>query len=143
MVDNGERGVRDLLGSRETRRYVRRNLVHYKNRPPQSPIHEQSRLNVLQWKLDIQHYDAIIEHVPGVMNTPADSFSRLVEKEIRLDFMILTCSATQWDVIRRRHEWLSSHNGVDKTLALMTQRHPTETSATQWPQLRHDVREYI
>jgi len=27
---------------------------------------------VLQWKLDIQHYDAVIEHVPGEENIPAD-----------------------------------------------------------------------
>ena len=27
---------------------------------------------VLQWKPDIQHYDAIIDYVPGVMNPPAD-----------------------------------------------------------------------
>ena len=31
--------------------------------------------------LDIQHYNATIEHVPGVLNTPAGVFSRLVEKE--------------------------------------------------------------
>ena len=35
---------------------------------------------VLQWKLDMQHYDTIIEHVPGTLNIPADAFSRLVEK---------------------------------------------------------------
>jgi len=26
----------------------------------------------LHWKLDIQHYNAVIEHVPGKRNTPAD-----------------------------------------------------------------------
>ena len=35
---------------------------------------------VLQWKLDIQHYDAIIEHVPGKANKPEDFFSRLVSR---------------------------------------------------------------
>jgi len=30
--------------------------------------------------LDIQHYDAIIEHVSGELNIPADVFSRLVPK---------------------------------------------------------------
>ena len=47
---------------------------------------------VLQWKLDIQHYDAIIKHVPGVMNTPADVFSLLVEKEMMM--------ANQWPKLR-------------------------------------------
>ena len=49
---------------------------------------------VLQWKLDIQHYDAIIEHVSGVMNTSVDVFSRLVEKEMTSEVnhvMTLTC----------------------------------------------------
>jgi len=57
--------------------------------------------------------------------------------------MTLTCSVTQREMIRQHHEWLCAHNGVDRTLALMTQRHPEETSTAQWPQLRHDVREYI
>ena len=38
--------------------------------------------NVLQWKLDIQHYDAIIEHVPRELTVPADVFSRLVSKAL-------------------------------------------------------------
>ena len=33
---------------------------------------------VLQWKLDIQHYDASIEHVAGKANIPANVFSRLI-----------------------------------------------------------------
>ena len=74
---------------------------------------------VLQWKLDIQHYDAIIEHVAGVTNTLADVFSRLVETDIMVEVnhvMILTCSAMPWDIIRRHHEWLCAHNGFDRTL---------------------------
>ena len=31
---------------------------------------------VIQWKLDIKNYNAMIEHAPG---NPADVFSRLVE----------------------------------------------------------------
>jgi len=33
---------------------------------------------VLQWKLDIEHHDATIEHVPDKANILADVFSRLV-----------------------------------------------------------------
>ena len=40
---------------------------------------------VLQWKLDIQHYDATIEHVPGKANIPADVFSRLVLRPTSLE----------------------------------------------------------
>jgi len=37
-----------------------------------------SRKVVQEWKLDIQHYDATIDHVPGKATLPADVFSRLV-----------------------------------------------------------------
>ena len=33
---------------------------------------------VLQWKLDIQHYDGTIEHVAEKDNIPADVFRRLI-----------------------------------------------------------------
>ena len=36
---------------------------------------------VLQWKLDLQHYDTIIEHIPGEENILADVFSRLVQNQ--------------------------------------------------------------
>jgi len=57
---------------------------------------------VLQWKLDIQH-DAQIKHVPGVMNTPADVFSRLVGKDAVVvvnHVMTLTYSLAQRDMIK-------------------------------------------
>jgi hypothetical protein len=50
--------------------------------------------------VDIQHYDAQIEHVPGVMNTPADVFIRLVEKDAIAEVnhvMTLICSLAQRD----------------------------------------------
>ena len=53
---------------------------------------------VLQWKLDIQHYNATIEHVPVTLNTPVDAFSRLVEKDPSASIhhiMVLKYSATQ------------------------------------------------
>jgi hypothetical protein len=130
----------DLLGGIVFTRFIRtdhHNLLYMNN---------HGSRKVLQWKLDIQHYDAIIEHVTGVMNTPANVFSRLVEKEMTSEVnhvTTLTCSVTQREIIKHHHEWLCDHNGVDRTLALMTQRYPEETSTAQWPQLRHDVREYI
>jgi len=100
---------------------------------------------VLLWKSDIQHYNAIIEHVPGTLNIPADVFSRLVEKaEARLQhIMVRGCTAAQRQLIKECHEWLCAHNGVDCTLAILTQYHPGVTTARAWPSLRHDVREYI
>ena len=63
----------DLLGGISfTIRTDHRNLLYMNN---------HGSRKVLQWKLDIQHYDAIIDHVTGAMNTPADDFSRMVERD--------------------------------------------------------------
>ena len=98
---------------------------------------------VLQWKLDIHHYYAIIEHVPGNLNIPADVFSRLVEKAETIihHILVLGCTAPQRQLIKECHEWLCAHNGVDRTLAILMQYHPSDTAAGAWPTLRHDVRE--
>ena len=54
-------------------------------------MNQQGSCKVLQWKLDIQHYNAIIEHVPGKANIPADIFSRQIIKAPTLPlFHILT-----------------------------------------------------
>jgi len=55
--------------------------------------------------------------------------------------MVLGCTTTQ--LITEFHEWLCAHNGVDRTLAILTQKHPRDTEAEAWPNLRHDVREYV
>jgi hypothetical protein len=101
---------------------------------------------VLQWKLDIQHYNAVIEHVPGELNIPADVFSRLVpqiQTTTINQILVVQCSDAQRALIKTNHEWLHAHSGVDRTLALLTQRHPEETSKDNWPHLRRDVRDYI
>ena len=36
---------------------------------------------VLEQKLDLQHYDVVIEHIQGKANIPADVFSRLIIKD--------------------------------------------------------------
>ena len=128
----------DLVGGvRFTIRTDHRNL-HYLN--------NHGSRKVLQWKLDIQHYDAIIEHVPGELNVPADVFSRLVSKApvpVLNQIVILQCTDAQRILIKECHEWLHAHYGVDRTILHLTQRHPKETSADKWPHFRHDVRAYI
>ena len=62
---------------------------------------------VLQWKLDIQHYDSVIEHIPGEKNIPADVFSRLVPKPtnaILIQILVLQCTDTQRALIKENHE---------------------------------------
>ena len=145
MVDDGERAIHNLVGSRNTRRPIRGNSVHDKDRTPQS--HEQPRRFKKSATVEAGHTP--LRHnraCPRVINTPADVFSRLVEKDATTEVnhpMTLTCSSSQQKMVRRHHEWLCTHNGVSRTLALMTQRHPDKKSETLWPQLRHDVPEYI
>jgi len=76
MVDYRVGSFRDILkklddllgGIAFTTKTDHRNLL-YKN--------NHGSRKVLQWK----HYNATIEHAPGVLNTPTDVFSTLVEKD--------------------------------------------------------------
>lgn len=43
-------------------------------------VNNHSLSKVLQWKLEIQHYNAVIERVPGKLNVLDDVFNRLVPK---------------------------------------------------------------
>jgi len=100
---------------------------------------------VLKWKLDIQHYDTSIEHVPGELNVPGNVFNRLVSKApvtALNEIVILQCTDAQRILIKECYEWLRDHYGVDLTILHLTQRHPVETSANNWPHL-HDVLAYI
>ena len=96
---------------------------------------------VLQWKLDIQHHDAVIEHVPGEQNIPADVFSRLVSKQSDATSnqkLILQCK-----VANKGKPWVNPctlwgwhHITHDTTL-------PIETSKDNWPNTSGHVRQYI
>ena len=44
---------------------------------------------VLQWKLDIQHSNATIEHVPEVFNTPETSSADLKDHDTTVRHMIV------------------------------------------------------
>jgi len=75
-------------GVRFTIRTDHRNLLYLNNRGSRK---------VLKWKLDIKHYDAIIEYVPGELNIPADVLSRLVSNTSdrfnpNCDFAVHRCS---------------------------------------------------
>ena len=81
-----------------TIRTVHRNLLYVNN-------HESQ--NVLQWNLDVQHYDAVIEHVPGELNIPANVFSCLVPKapvDALNQIVILQCTDAQGLLIKESHE---------------------------------------
>jgi len=76
-------------------------------------LNKHGSRKVLQWKLDIQHYDAVIEHVPGEQNIPADVFSRLVPKPAEatpdIGSTVYWCQQT---LIKENHEW-QNHTAPD------------------------------
>ena len=55
--------------------------------------------------------------------------------------MVLKCTSSQRHLIEECHEWLCAHNGVDRTLAILTQYIHLETTAAAWLILGRDVRE--
>jgi len=100
----------DLLGGIAfTIRTHHRNLLYLNN---------NGLRKVLQWKLDIQHYNAIIEHVPGALNVPTDVFSRLVVEDAPTTLshiMVLTCSMEQRQIIQGHHEWMCARGANIRT----------------------------
>ena len=79
---------------------------------------------LFQLKLDIQHYDAVIEHVPEKVNIPADVFSRLIILHQTLplfDILTLQYSPSQRELIHRFHTHLYAQSKVDRTISLLTQ----------------------
>ena len=92
--------LEDLVGGvRFTIRTDHRNLLHLNN---------QGSRKDLQWKLDIQHCDAIIEHVPGELYIPTDLFSHLVPKApvaALNHIVILQCTDAQRLLMKESHKW--------------------------------------
>ena len=87
-------------------------------------MNQHGSRKVLLWKLDIQHYNAIIEHVPGKANIPADIFSRQIIRAPTLP-LFLHCSTEQRELIHKYHTHLYAHYGVERTIALLTQYDPS------------------
>jgi hypothetical protein len=84
--------------------------------------------------------------LPGERNIPADFIIRLVPKApvaALNQIVILQCTDKQRLLIKENHEWYQCPRCRSDDVTLDTTRHPLETSADSWPDLRHDVRSYI
>ena len=57
--------------------------------------------------------------------------------------MVLGCATAKRQLITECHERLCAHNGVDRTLAILTQNYSRDMAAKAWQNLRNDVREYL
>ena len=71
-------GLGYLLGTSTTRRSHQWRTIYDTHIPSNPTIYDNNHgsKKILQWKLDIQHYDAVIKHVLGKANISADIFSR-------------------------------------------------------------------
>jgi hypothetical protein len=104
---------------------------------------------VLRWKLSIQEYDFSISHVEGHKNVVADSFSRLLNDydmpDLSLDIAslsVIQASGTvipddKYELIRRVHNQLAGHRGVQRTVEYL--RHQGHT----WTEMRRHVGAFI
>ena len=107
-----------------------------------TPISRLTKISP-KWKLNIQHNDAIIEHLPGeVTHVPADLFRRLVSKApvtaLNL-IVILQCTDAQRILIKESPECFHANYGVDRTILHLTRCYLVEKSAKNSPHLRHVV----
>ena len=93
---------------------------------PQTP-------KVVRWALQLQTYNLLLQHVPGVTNVAADTLSRL----FLLRETPTPSLAARREIITLFHGSLSGHFGVKRTvLALRTAGH-------RWASLEDDVRAFI
>jgi transposase InsO family protein len=111
-------------------------------------LNQYGSRKVLNWKLAIQHFNCTIEHIPGKLNIPADTFSRLVPREEAITvntILTLRCSSRQYEIIQLYHTHQFAHWGVNRTTELLIQHHPDkdEISPEKWPTLERDVKDFI
>jgi hypothetical protein len=102
-------------------------------------INTKGSPKVQRWKLDIQAYNMVVEHIQGVDNIPADCFSRLIPKSepyINHDLNIMF-NKDQEDIIREFHGHKPGHFGVSKTVNLMLQ------AGINYSGMRDHVYQYI
>jgi hypothetical protein len=128
----------DLLGGvRFTIRTDHNNLLYLNN---------AGSRKVLNWKLSIQHFDCVWEHIKGPNNIVADHFSRQVDKPDPLSVHVLApalCSPHQTQLIQQGHEYQFAHWGVNKTIDLLIKLFPDDVTLDRWPHFRRDVRDFI
>ena len=102
-------------------------------------INNKGSPKVQRWKIDIQAYNMVVEHIQGVDNIPADCFSRLIPKHEPLitHNLCVLYNKDQEDVLSKFHGHTPGHFGINKTVNLMQQ------AGYNYPGLREHITEYI
>ena len=119
-----------LSDIRFTLRTDHENLT-YINDPP-SP-------KVRRWKIVIQGFDFVIEHIRGVDNVVADGLSRLlpVTKDILMLAHDESIPNDKYNLIRKVHNTHVGHHGVDRTEAML------EYNGSKWEGRRKHITTFI
>ena len=95
---------------------------------------------VQRWLLAFQHYDFILEHIPGRLNLVADAFSRLCIRWEPLTIFTLSVEETkaeQYKWFTEIHNNLLGHNGFEVTKARL------KKSNKQWLGMNKDIKNYL
>jgi hypothetical protein len=122
-------------------------------------MNDSGSKKVINWKLEIQHFDFKVEHISGVKNEVADAFSRLVEDNtIRTSNIAYGLSALQiskgnfrtkgtferktlpsmiYKRIRQVHNSFACHHGVRIT------RQKLALNNIKWPYMDKDISTFI
>ena len=106
---------------------------------------------VQRWKLACQDFDFKVQHIPGVDNIGADSFSSLVsfpspdeEPELDIHSLELELSKEEYKIsdanfekIKSVHGGPNGHFGVQRTIEAVLKKYK------KWPTLRKDCRVFL
>jgi len=98
---------------------------------------------VRRWKLAIQEFDFDIEHIPGQLNIAADTLSRLIPIDDRVDSEALCLleefkiPKDKYKIISGVHNSLTGHHGVECTCNKLTQQ------GHSWKYMREHVKKFI
>ena len=116
-----------LLRDRKfTLRTDHKNLT-YANEPPSAKVR--------RWKIAIQGYDFVIEHIPGVDNIVADGLSRLLDVDVETVCVLkgMKVPDDKYTMISSVHNSKVGHHGVDRTLHLLI------SQGKKWKGMREHV----
>ena len=101
-------------------------------------INTEGSRKVKSWKMEIQHYNFDIEHVPGRLNPIADVLSRLVGEEQYLHGLDeIPCTNEHFSRIKSVHNEVIGHHGVERTYAKLVKL------GENWPYMRQQIRSFI